>query len=416
MQLIAIKIGLGATTGTALSLTSGDILIGIGVILVILLLVLGLGALLAVLVKAVDAFLSHNVPPNAVMAAFNASYAAQLEKTRNKMVNEKSPTGGTDVEDDEDDELTGSSGTFDVLARGSRYVALLAAWIATCGSLFFSEVLGWIPCVLCWYQRIFMYPLALILAVGILRKDKGLYKYALVLSIPGACISLLHYLDQKTTLLRGMINCVVGVPCSADYLNWFGGVVTIPFLALIAFLIITFCMVATRLGETEEEASDTATATAPPSNRLKEALPVFGIIAAVVIAFVLAGISVKNNIAFAAGGGATVTVTVAPLPTVDAAALAHGKILYESSCAICHGTNGEGTAAGRPLTNSELVKTSSTADLVKFVRVGRGINDPHNTSGQPMPASGGQPNYTDADIAAVIGYIRQLAGVNPSGK
>ena len=46
---------------------------------------------------------------------------------------------------------------------------------------------------------------------------------------------------------------MIGVPCSSDYLNWFGGVVTIPFLALIAFLIITFCMVATRLSDTGDE-------------------------------------------------------------------------------------------------------------------------------------------------------------------
>ncbi len=70
------------------------------------------------------------------------------------------------------------SGIDAVIARvnaASRYIALLAAWIATSGSLFMSEVLLWVPCVLCWYQRILMYPLTLILTVGILRRDRGLH-------------------------------------------------------------------------------------------------------------------------------------------------------------------------------------------------------------------------------------------------
>src|SRR6476659_3752234 len=62
----------------------------------------------------------------------------------------------------------------DWLGATSRHIALFAAWIATCGSLFFSEVLGWRPCVLCWYQRILMYPLAILLAIGIMRRDRGL--------------------------------------------------------------------------------------------------------------------------------------------------------------------------------------------------------------------------------------------------
>ena len=55
----------------------------------------------------------------------------------------------------------------DLLGATSRHIALFAAWVAMCGSLFFSEVLGWQPCVLCWYQRILMYPLAILLAIGI---------------------------------------------------------------------------------------------------------------------------------------------------------------------------------------------------------------------------------------------------------
>src|SRR5262245_21617994 len=73
----------------------------------------------------------------------------------------------------------------DLLSVSSRHIALLAAWIATCGSLFFSEVLGWRPCELCWYQRILMYPLAILLAIGIFRRDRGLHLYVLPFSIAG---------------------------------------------------------------------------------------------------------------------------------------------------------------------------------------------------------------------------------------
>lgn len=388
-----------------------ELLIGIGVILVILLLVIGGGGLFALLATAISRFLSHNVPSAEVMAAF---YAAQRTSKQNKMEKVHTPADSVSAEEDEDDLETGNT-PFEVLAKGSRYIALLAAWIATCGSLFFSEALGWIPCLLCWYQRILMYPLSLILAVGILRKDKGLYKYALIFSIPGACVSLFHYLYQKTTLFSGMVPCTIGVPCSSDYLNWFGGVVTIPFLALIAFLIITFCMVASRLGSSDEDELETAPST-PQRNRIIEVLPVFGIVVVVVVAFLVAGILVKSGVAVASSPTESPTAQQTPLPTPNSAALVRGKALYEETCAACHGVRGEGTSAGKALTSSTLVKTSSDADLVKFVQLGRTANDVHNTTGLAMPANGGQANVSAADIAAVIGYIRQLANNSTTGK
>lgn len=130
----------------------------------------------------------------------------------------------------------------DWLGLASRHIALLAAWIATCGSLFFSEVLGWLPCVLCWYQRILMYPLAILLAIGIVRRDRGLYIYVLPFSITGMIVSLYHHLLIKTDWLPAPA-CVSGVPCTVDYLNWFG-LITIPWLAFMAFTIITGMMAA----------------------------------------------------------------------------------------------------------------------------------------------------------------------------
>ena len=138
----------------------------------------------------------------------------------------------------------GTSASVDLLDRLgliARHIALLTAWIATWGSLFFSEVLGWVPCVLCWYQRILMYPLALLLALGIIRRDRGLHIYVLPFSIAGIGISLYHHLLIKTDWLPPPA-CVTGVPCNIDYLNLLG-FITIPWLALTAFVIITIMMV-----------------------------------------------------------------------------------------------------------------------------------------------------------------------------
>lgn len=122
---------------------------------------------------------------------------------------------------------------------------LLFAWfsatIATLGSLYFSEVLHFIPCTLCWYQRIFMYPLAIILGIAFYRNDSGIYRYVLPLSIIGMIISGYHIALQKLPYLQEFEMCKTGVPCSKDYLNLLG-FITIPMMAFTAFMIITVCL------------------------------------------------------------------------------------------------------------------------------------------------------------------------------
>jgi disulfide bond formation protein DsbB len=120
----------------------------------------------------------------------------------------------------------------------SLLLAWIAAIIATLGSLYFSEVLHYIPCTLCWYQRIFMYPLAIILGIAAYRNDRGIYKYVLPLSIIGMLISGYHTILQKIPYLQQFEMCTTGVPCSKDYLNWLG-FITIPMMAFVAFTIIT---------------------------------------------------------------------------------------------------------------------------------------------------------------------------------
>lgn len=125
----------------------------------------------------------------------------------------------------------------------SLLLSWIAAIIATLGSLYFSEVMHFIPCTLCWYQRIFMYPLAIIFGIAVYRNDTGIYKYALPVSIIGLLISGYHTLLQKVPALKQFEMCTTGVPCSKDYINWLG-FITIPLLAFVAFAIITICMAA----------------------------------------------------------------------------------------------------------------------------------------------------------------------------
>jgi disulfide bond formation protein DsbB len=118
------------------------------------------------------------------------------------------------------------------------YIAWFVSLAAMMGSLFFSNVKGFPPCVLCWYQRIFMYPLVLIIPIGILKKDKVLSTYVLWLASFGAIISIYHNL-----LYYGLVGSVcTDFSCTTKFIEYFG-FITIPFLSLVAFLIIITSMV-----------------------------------------------------------------------------------------------------------------------------------------------------------------------------
>lgn len=121
------------------------------------------------------------------------------------------------------------------------YVAWVQALVATLGSLFFSEVLHLLPCLLCWYQRILMYPLVAILTVGILLRDPRLRWYVLPLSGLGLVIALYHNLLYYGILPEGIVQCTTGVSCTQRQLEWLG-FITIPLLSLTAFTIITIAM------------------------------------------------------------------------------------------------------------------------------------------------------------------------------
>ncbi|OCL93166.1 disulfide oxidoreductase [Arcobacter porcinus] len=117
------------------------------------------------------------------------------------------------------------------------FLAFFTSLLATFGSLFFSEIMNFIPCSLCWYQRIFMYPLLFILTISLLYKDSKVILNATPLAIVGFLISIYHNLLVYKIIPEDLSPCIGGVPCSVDYLNVFG-FITIPLLSTIAFLII----------------------------------------------------------------------------------------------------------------------------------------------------------------------------------
>ena len=114
------------------------------------------------------------------------------------------------------------------------FVAWLVASISTLGALFLGEVMQLPPCVLCWYQRIFMFPLALILPIGLFPFDRNVIRYALPLAVLGWLFAVFHQLLIVGVIPESIKPCTQGVPCSEKVIEWFG-FVTIPLLSVVAF-------------------------------------------------------------------------------------------------------------------------------------------------------------------------------------
>lgn len=113
-------------------------------------------------------------------------------------------------------------------------LALLVAAVSTGGSLYYSEIAGFVPCTLCWYQRIAMYPLVVLLGVAVLHGEVGVRRYALPLAVLGLPISAYHYLIQQVPSLGSGV-CSTATPCSAAWVRELG-FVSIPLMAGAGFL------------------------------------------------------------------------------------------------------------------------------------------------------------------------------------
>jgi disulfide bond formation protein DsbB len=121
------------------------------------------------------------------------------------------------------------------------YAAWLTALVATVGSLFFSEVMQLPPCVLCWYQRIAMYPLVMIIGVGILTGDRRVKNYALPVCLAGLAVAVYHNLLYYNVIPESIAPCTQGISCTSRQIEWLG-FITIPLLSLTAFIIISICL------------------------------------------------------------------------------------------------------------------------------------------------------------------------------
>ena len=126
-------------------------------------------------------------------------------------------------------------------ATSSGWSVLFAAWVlvttATLGSLFFSEVMDVPVCVLCWYQRIAMYPLVLILAIGLLPYDPKVLRYAAAMAGTGWLLALYHVFLVAGIIPESAQPCVQGIPCSETHISLLG-FLNIPTLSLLTFTLI----------------------------------------------------------------------------------------------------------------------------------------------------------------------------------
>ena len=127
------------------------------------------------------------------------------------------------------------------------FLCWLIACISTLGSLFFSEVMEQTPCVLCWYQRIFMFPLLFVFTVGLFPFDPRCARYALPISITGWGFALYHCLLYLGVIPKSMQPCTQGISCADVKIELFS-FITIPLLSLIAFTLIVALLLALRKG------------------------------------------------------------------------------------------------------------------------------------------------------------------------
>lgn len=133
------------------------------------------------------------------------------------------------------------------------FLAWLISLISMIGSLFFSEIMHFPPCVLCWYQRICMYPMVVVLLMGLFPFDKKVFRYSLPLAGLGWLIALYHNLLALGIIPESASPCVQGVSCATVYIQWLG-FLTIPRLSFFAFsLILIVLFLAAKKTETVTE-------------------------------------------------------------------------------------------------------------------------------------------------------------------
>ena len=130
--------------------------------------------------------------------------------------------------------------------HGTAWMLVFASWgtagLATLGAFFLSEYKEFSPCILCWYQRVFLFPLIPILMVGLFTFDRRVLPYGLTLASIGWLIGAAHLLLMAGVLPAAIAPCAQAVPCSAMQITWFGSVTT-PLLSVVAFSLILVMLI-----------------------------------------------------------------------------------------------------------------------------------------------------------------------------
>jgi len=130
---------------------------------------------------------------------------------------------------------TWRNNTFAFIRRYALWASFLISFFGILLSLYYSEIVGYVPCIFCWFQRIFLYPQALLFAVALWRKDKTVFYYALPLTVIGGLIGIYHVF---LTLVPAAETCAAtGVSCAANYFVSFG-YISIPVMSLTAFVLL----------------------------------------------------------------------------------------------------------------------------------------------------------------------------------
>lgn len=145
--------------------------------------------------------------------------------------------------------LVGFTDLVDAVRPHALWWAFVVAASSMVGSLWFSEAANYAPCKLCWYQRIAMYSLAIVLLVAALRRDRGIVPYAVTLAVVGAGVSTYHYLVEWFPTLETNV-CSADVPCTTVWFRTFG-FISLAFMALSGFVAVLTVLVCSSPGKTE---------------------------------------------------------------------------------------------------------------------------------------------------------------------
>lgn len=276
---------------------------------------------------------------------------------------------------------------------------------AVAGSLYFSEIRHFEPCLLCWYQRILMYPLAVVTGFALVTRVSVIAWLVLGAAVVGQAVAAYHVLLQKTSWFSSATTCGTGPSCAIPYIDWFG-IVTIPMLSLLAFMLIAICMVLYLNGAGTDGGDPVQLVFDPRS------AAVFG---GMVLIAIAAFLVLRHQQSSAESAFQTVTPAVRLTPaqsapasegTSPAGTSTSGAVLFADNCAACHGDQGEGIAGlTPPLLDSEKVRTMTEGELQALVRAGIAQDDPDNQTGNLMPGFG--PDLvSDEELAVLLAWLK----------